>query len=392
MGMIRSNNSMFFATINGLQYNAEHKLPGNQLMPGDKMIMGMHLEFSGRITISGANGPTATTADGIFGLIQQIRVEGFHRKRQKNEVWCNLRGSDLNALVRMCLGQVQYMEPSLGAPLYTQNMNIGANQVNDFKFSLYLPFAPLGIPFRSQLGFALDAFNVDQLTLIVKTADDKSVFSGQTVTQPMTAYGSTTGSAKVDVSFDYALESETGLRNVSPGMVARYQSDLFTDTDLQNNGIVTNSKRLYVPPKGNALTRVLMKTGVKAAQTTGNDAFASYTDTCFSNIRFNLGSQRPIRRYATQLSMRNEIARANGLQPPPGFCMFDFIRSLDSTNNGQLSQALALYGMVAGSTANTDVYLEADVLGSTGLAASFIVEELRGVPDWPKPKQQQQRK
>ena len=358
------------ATIPLTATNTSYSLPTNGgLIPSDRWLSKLTLTFAGRMTNPAANGPSSILADAPYSLVQRVRISGFHRPRSTNDTFIDLRGADLRQMMRIDGGRVPFMAPSVaGAPTFVRNLSTTANATNDIKFSLDVPFAPLRIPPQVAAGYLLDAPNWNSLKLEVTFSDAVSVFAGQTTQPAFTAYGSTSGNPSLTVHGDF-VQAGAALDGLVPGRVFRYGIETSAG-NIVNGG---TNLRLIDVPKGFAIRSMLLKTGVKAAVTAGNDVYGTLSNSVLSNILLNVGLGKPIRRYSDFYHIQQDTESHCRIFPDDGYALLDFVQ------NGVLGEALNTAGMTSASV-NTDVYLSADVSGTASQALLAVVEELRYRP------------
>jgi hypothetical protein len=342
--------------------NTPTNLPtqGGQLVD-TRWCWGLLLTLEGRATMPGASMPTAQEADGIAQLIERVTMEGFHRVRQRNERFFDLRGADVDFLTKRW---------TLGAfPSAPTTWAYTASATNDFREHLLVPFVPMGITSKEQQAYLLDVPNYDTLKLTVQWGDSLSVF-GTGTAPTLTAYGSATGSPKVRVAGLWALAGASRFVNRVPGRTFRYFQEL-TGSLLTTTA---TGVRMIDIPRGNVMRSITVKTGVKSTTiSSGNNAYVTLSDTILANIKINRGINRPVRYYP----LMHQIQCENVLQSmysKSGYGVIDFAR------NGALAESFDARPLVSGPSGQVDFFAEADVTGTTDQAATFIWEEIQALP------------
>jgi hypothetical protein len=131
---------------------------------------------------------------------------------------------------------------------------------------------------------------------------------------------------------------------------------------------------LFNIPRGNRLRAILLKTGVKAAVTAGNNAFLTVSDYIVNNLLVMRGTNKLIRRYNDMFDLAAETREAYAIQPDTGRGLIDFCE------HGVEDEIFDLRSMVAGPTGDVDTFLQGDVIGAAGQAAVVVWEEWRGFP------------
>jgi len=364
MPLIALSRDEYIADIQLTTQNREYELPTNGgLLPRERFMSGLRLMFEGRLTNAASGNPTGILADAPYSAIDYIKVQGYHKPRIQDEIFINLRGADLRELTRIYTGHDPLSLPA--------SLNTGASATNDIRFILEIPFVPLALPPRQKIGYLLDAPNYDRLKLLVKFADDKSVFSGQTTASTWSAYGSSAGSPRIRVDGLFALGGTQQFRGFVPARLWRTYVEV-AGSEMTN----TNSNvRLYGLPRGYRLRSVLIKTGVKGTGVTApNVAFATLSDAILANLKVMHGLNRPIRFYPDCIIAKEESGMTYSLRPNTGYVLVDFAA------HGTLSEALQTAGMMGGPSGDIDLNVTADVTGAANQAAVFIMEELRGSP------------
>lgn len=346
--------------------NTEYQLPTRGgLIPSDRYLWGLRLMFEGRATMPASGTATGVTADERFGFIENVSTEGYHRLRGAQEQFMNLRGADLRELVRLYTAHVPNSTPAA--------LTLTANATNDIRFIVDVPFVPLALPWRAQMGWLLDAPNYDSLTLKVKYGDTLSVFTGQTTQPAMTAFGLTTGSPQIRVSGIFCLAGAGKFAGYVPGRVHRYYQEV-TGSDMTTTA---TEKRLYNLPRGFWIRSLLIKTGTKQVVTAGNNAYATLIDTILTELKVMRGTNTINRHYRSAHDLREDsvgISSSLSQISAAGYGLIDWVKL------GADFELLDTRGLVAGPTGDVEVFLQANVAGAANQAALFAVEEWRHRP------------
>lgn len=334
-------------------------------LPMDRFIESLRLELKGRITIPAAGGggviPSAVNADAPWSAIDRITVTGMHKVRGTNEEIINLRGPDIAQLCRIYTSH---------AMLATPTIVVTASATMDVIMVFDSPFTPLKMPPWIRANYLLDAPNYDNLKLTVYWADMANLYTLGTGTPTWTAYASATGTPTLTVSGRFSQAGASAFRGIVPGRVFRYFTDK-TGTDMTAGG---TSKRIADIPRGNRMRSILVKTGVKATTTGQNNAYLTLSNDILTNIRVMRGLNKQVRYYPDFYNLAEESGVDYAIRPDAGYGLMDFAQ------NGLVDEALDLRGLIVGSTGDVDTYLEAQVTGAAGQAATVIWEELRYEP------------
>ena len=343
--------------------NSTQTLPTNGgLLPNDRFLHSLILEFRGRLTMPASNNPTGVEADGIAAIFERVTVEGYHRIRRQQEKIIDLRGAELELLQRLYLPGNLIKSPA--------TLTVTANATNDIVFQVFVPFTPLRVAPQVQAGFLLDAPNYESLKLTVQWGDYRSVVVEGTNACTWSAYGSATGNPTLRVYGNFAI-NPARFSGYIPGRVFRY----FQEVTGSPMTTTASQVRFFDIPRGFDIRGLLVKTGTKSSGVSaGNNTFATLTD-FLADLRVNVGLGKYIRRwldgngnYADLVSSYNLSSRITGTN------LIDFCQ------NGGVSDALQTRGLIAGPNGNVDTYLSADVTGAANQAAVIAIEEIRYRP------------
>ena len=332
-------------------------------MPRDRYYWGLLLTCRGRATMPASGGPSALIGpDGPYQLIERVIVEGYHVPRGQNERFIDLRCADLFRLSRLYLAQ-----PFAELP---NTWNFAASAVNDFEFSLLVPFVPLGVSPIEQVNYLLDAPNYNPLRLTIQWADAASMFSSSTNAPTLSAFGSSTGSPTCQVVGIFAMGGTQRFSGRMMGKVWRF----FQEVTGSLMTTTATGVRLLDLPKGNFLRSLVLKIGTRATTvSSGNNAYATYADN-LAHIRIYRGLNTPIRWFVAPSHLRNIHALDHNIAIPVGIAPLDFART------GVLAESFSARDLVAGPSGSVDFYLEADVTGVANGALTVVFEEIRQLP------------
>lgn len=322
----------------------------------DRDLAGLLLEIEGRDAIAVA-AMASENADSPYSLIDEVRVHGISKTRRKDEWFYVLRGADIRekALIE-----------TLRAPYSTGAIGVATGN-KDFRFHLPIWFWPEGrkIPVAVKANYVLPCRDYDSLTLEIKWADGISFGpDGAGTTHTFTAFGSAAGTPRCRVHGLYTQWGPEG-RTFTPGLIWRsYKENIdaalaTTQSDYRVMNLLT----------GNLLRSLLIKSGVKAAVTAGNNAFASLSDTIFGKIALNLGTNKLAWSASDFRTLREHGADQLAIMPDSGYALYDFLAQ------GDISTAYP-----EPPNADADFFLKADVVGAASQAALVLFEEIRELP------------
>jgi hypothetical protein len=154
-------------------------------------------------------------------------------------------------------------------------------------------------------------------------------------------------------------------RTFTPGLIWRsYKENIdaalaATQSDYRVMNLLT----------GNLLRSLLIKTGVKAAVTAGNNAYASLSNTILGKIALNLGTNKVAWSASDFNTLREYAADQSRVMADAGYGLYDFVGQDD------ISTAFP-----EPPNADADFYLKADVAGAASQAALVVFEEIRNFP------------
>lgn len=343
--------------------NTVATLPTNGgLLPNDRFLHSLLLEFRGRLTMPASTGPTAVNDDGHAAIFERISVEGYHRIRRQQEKIFDLRGADAELYQRLYLPSSLIKTPAA--------ISVSASAANDIVCQVLVPFVPLRVSPQVQASFLLDAPNYESLKLSLQFGDYKNLVTPGSTAPTWSAYGSGSGSPSVRVYGAFSMNANR-FAGFVPGRIFRYFQEITGSVPTTT----ATGVRFWDVPRGFDVRSILLKTGVKATSiTSGNNAYLTRSD-FLTDLRFNVGLGKYIRRYLDANANFADLAQSYNLGSRiTGVNVFDFAQ------NGHLQDALNTRPYIAGPTGNVDVYLSADISGAANQAILALMEEIRYRP------------
>jgi len=381
--------------------NTEFRLPtqgGN--LPMDRFIESLRLTVRFRLTNAVA-AITAEHADMPFSIIERVEVSGFHRIRMQNEVFINVRGSDLAELNRLYNGPQRVNGANIdgASKIYPgairaldHRLTWAINAVNDIEFNLDVPFVPLGMPLWKQAEYLLDAPNYDNLTLRIFWADALQLVVAAGATLTLSAFGAVGGNPAITVSGRFAQAGPSLFRGFVPGRIWRTFQEVIAAPMLA----VANQQRIFNLPRGNRIRSMLLKVGQKVAVTAGNNVYGAlgWPGGLFAlagppdsgvpveqfaltpgNVTVFRGTNKVNRVYDSFLDLGEETVRAYGVRPRSGYGLIDYCE------HGIEDEIFDLRALIAGPTGDVDCFIQWDIPAAVALSAAVVVyEEWRGGP------------
>lgn len=362
------------STINRTEWITDIQIPTNNtqvalptnggLIPNDRFIKKLYMQWEGRITNAGVNNPTGTQADLQYALLDTVLVQGLHRGRGQFEQFINMRGPDLRELALIYQTRAPFSNLA--------NLNLAASATNDLRFIIPIDFTPMNVSLAQQVDWLLDAPNYDALKLAINVADDQNVFTYGTRGAPtFSAFGSGAGNPRIRVHAEFAQAGQSQFAGFVPARLWRY---FFEDTSSDITATTTNARMANIP-RGYRIRNILVKTGVKsAAVAAGNNSYNTLSNTILANLKIMRGLNKAIRFYADYFAAREDCAEAYSVTPDTGYVLLDFAQ------HGTWHESVDASGLAAGPAGDTDFYFQADSTGAASQAAVFAYEELRGLP------------
>lgn len=336
------------------------------VLPNDRFLHSLVLEFRGRLTMPALTGPTASQADSLAAIMERITVEGFHKGRGNQEKFYDVRGADAELSQRRMLPSYLMKSPT--------TLNVAANATNDIIVQVVVPFVPLRMPLSVQMGYFLDAPNYESLKLTIQWGDFKNLVVPGATAATWSAYGSAIGTPELNVAGNFAID-KTRFANFTPGRIWRYFQEITGSVPTTT----APGTRIYDIPRGYDIRSVHLKTGAKSTLTTaGNNAYATYAD-FLAELRVNLGLGKYIRRYKTMDQLFSDSATSyNYGHTTVGRIVGEGL--IDFAQFGAPGENLSTRSLISGPTGNVDLYLQADVTGAANQAITALLEEWRYHP------------
>lgn len=353
----------------------------------DRKIAWIQLHVKGRITVGAApvtfrTGPPllgGNTGAALFSLIQQFDIKGQHARYgaltpilMRGEAaaeWAAMFYSNYQPAYRVSIG---------GATPVVQGPLSGlAAATNDFEFIIPIPMFPLGINPSDQSFYALHGPDwPGNLFMDVLTADPTAL--GVTLASlanggAVTAYGSATGTASIDILTERPLVGKDLASNIRPAIT--FRTSVFQQpTNVVQAGGASGSD-LADLIVGKDTTRVLLKTGtILAGTSAGVTTFGSLSDQIVTNTFFSLDSRGLRFQGANRdLCLQDYMARAYGRVSQIGYKVIDFgLNRGFGPNNAKASLPSSKY------TAARKLQLNGDVASASNQIAEVTQELLFG--------------
>lgn len=335
----------------------------NGQLPRDRFLAGLMLTVKFRVTQPGTGNATATLGDAPYSIINKIEVVGQHLIRRTDDVIVSLRGADLAQLQKI---QTRASVVSSGT------LSTTASATSDISFTLNVPFVPFLVHPAEIANYLVDAPNYTNLYLRIYWADANSLFSGQSGTIAFSAYGSSGGSPTIDVYTNEAMESVNNFRGFIPGRYSQY----FKDAISSSVGTTNPEVRISDINRGGRFRAILLKTGVNATGvTSGNQAYASLSDSILTNIKVMRGTNRDVYNVKDfQTARAHDLLMRGGSAADTGYLMIDWVK------HGSFAELFDATGLISGPSGDIDFFLKADVTTVSNAQATLICQEVLSLP------------
>lgn len=302
----------------------------------DRKIRFLDLHMRGRETNSAAPGTFRTQTllgTPLFSLIQQVTLRGQHL-RYGAQTPIIMRGETMAEFMAiMNPNYVPRFSVSVNGGALTQGAALSntANATNDFDFVLPIPLFPYDLSPSDQTFYSLHGPDwPGNLYIDLLTADVTAL--GVTLAQGgtnLTAFGSASGSATIDILSERPLVSKQLASQIRPGVTFRVQN-FSQPTAAVSTGSSSSGVKISDLTVGKDTTRIFAKAGTQQAATSaGVVAYSSLSDTIITRIFISLDNRQLRFQNANADSvMQDYMGRMYGRSIPAGYKMIDFISGI----------------------------------------------------------------
>ena len=300
----------------------------------DRKVRIYYFHMRGRITNSAAPGTYSTgpvlLGTPLFRLIQQFTLRGQHL-RYGSQTPIIMRGE--TAAEWMALMNPNYIprfSVSVNGGALTQGLALSntASATNDFDFSLPIPLYPQGLSPSDQSFYSLHGPDwPGNLYFDVNTADVTAL--GVTLAQGgtnLTAFGSATGSATIDILSVRPLVGKQLASQIRPGVTFRIQNTS-QPTAAVSTGSASTGVKIADLTVGKDTTRILVKAGTQLAATSGGViVYGTLVDTILTRVVIAMDNrQLRFQNSNANTTMQDYNALAYGRTQPAGYTFIDLI-------------------------------------------------------------------
>jgi hypothetical protein len=296
-------------------------------------VAAIRLVFKGRFTIATA-AYSSMNAGTVLNLLKRILLTGRNALLGGNVTLHDVDGATWFDVMRSLSPRgAHFYLSQAGGPLTSLNPSTtpyGATvptsiQANDFIIVLDIPAAPPAIGLGFVPGYAfrnIEWQDTLQLQVFIGTITDNTTnsvgVSASTTVSSLTAFGSSTGNATLDV---YTLPVISGVPNIQrivSGVVSRAAQPL--TTQVQTSG--TNVTLLTLQKQDTA--RIYIRTGVAASGAA--PAFASLSDSVLPQVGLVRGANRYVRNLVDIFTYKIDISTHYLTDPVQGLVVMDFLQ------------------------------------------------------------------
>lgn len=307
------------------------------------------INVQGTATVSG--GPaTGLLSDGVAAIVEEIIMKGKNRLRGSSDNFIDVRGSDLYEIDNQFAGTSVFDNSTALA--------VG-NGAYNLDFNLMLEFAPPKMRVEEKIGYLLDVPNWSNLELDLNFGDEKSIWNlgGAAV-----AWSAQT----VNLLGMYAQETNK-FAGYSVGL--RYLQFIENATSVLTT--TANAQQLQLLDNKGKISRLFLKTGVKATTTTaGKNAFASLSDGILTSVKVVNFPTQIFRNFNRYTDIKAGDSYAYRRAPKQGYATIEF--SGDELPYGSLSPK----EIATGEANTTQLWLTGNVNGAANQALVTVQESL----------------
>jgi hypothetical protein len=349
----------------------------------DRKVRFYDFHFRGRLTNSATPGTYSTgpilLGTPIFRLIQQFTLRGQHL-RYGAQTPIVMRGE-------MAAEWMGIMNPNY-VPRFSNSVNGGAlvagaalsntaSATNDVDFVLPIPLFPYDLSPSDQTFYSLHGPDwPGNLYFDVNTAD-VTALGVTTVQSTISAFGSATGTATIDILSERPLVSKALASSIRPGVTFRVMN-FSQPTAAVSTGAASAGIKLGDLTVGKDTTRILTKVGTSLAATSaGVVAYATLSDTIITRTVIAMDNrQLRFQNANANSAMQDYMGRMYGRTTPSGYLMIDFISGI-GTGTGNAKAAFQSSQLTAARKFELDG--DVSVVGATQIA-EIIQEMILGRP------------
>jgi hypothetical protein len=344
----------------------------------DRKIKVFDFHFRGRLTNSGTPGTYRTgpaiLGTAVFSLIQQFTLRGQHL-RYGAQTPIVMRGE--TAAEYMAI-----MNPNW-VPRFSNSVNGGAlvqgaalsntaSATNDVDFVLPIPMFPPDISPSDQPFYCLHGPDwPGNLYFDVLTADVTAL--GVTTAQStISAFGSASGSATIDILSERPLLSKAIASSIRPAVTFRV-TNFSQPTTAVSTGAASTGIKLGDLTVGKDTTRIFLKVGTaQGSVSAGVVAYATLSDTIITRTVVAMDNrQLRFQNSSADSVMQDYMGRMYGRTIPAGYRMIDFI---SGTGTGTANPKASFQSSQL--TAARKFELDGDVAVVGGTQIAEIVQEM----------------
>jgi hypothetical protein len=348
----------------------------------DRKISFFDLHFRGRITNAAAPGTyragPSLLGTPLFSLIQQITIRGQHF-RYGSQAPIQMTGetaAEYMALVYPNYSPTFSVSVNGGALVKSAALVNTASATQDIDFVLPICLYPPDISGGDIPFYCLHGPDwAGNIYMDIKTADQTALGVTLVQTTGPTAFGSTTGSASLEINSERPLISKDFMSKIRPAI-------MFRTTNAQQptatvSGVSGSGLKLADLTVGKDTCRIFAKFGTALAATTGGvTAFGTLSDQIATRTFFSMDVRGLRFQNANGDSvLQDYLGRKYGRTIPAGYRMMEFV----STMGPAPANPKAAFPS-SKLTAARKFELDADVTAAANQIAEVVQEMLLGRP------------
>lgn len=301
----------------------------------DRKVRFFDFHFRGRLTNSAAPGTYRTgpalLGTGLYALIQQFDLRGQHL-RYGAQTPIIIRGETAAEwMAIMNPNWVPRFSVSVNGGALTQGAALSntASATNDVDFVLPIPLFPFDLSPSDQTFYSLHGPDWPGNLYFDVNFADVTALGVTTAQSTVTAFGSASGVATMDILSERPLVSKQLASQVRPGVTFRVQNTSQPTTAV-SVGSASTGQKIADLTVGKDTTRVFRKAGTSLAATSaGVVVYGTLSDTILTRDVIAMDNRQLRFQNANANSvMQDYMGRMYGRTIPTGYIMLDFISGI----------------------------------------------------------------
>lgn len=301
----------------------------------DRKVRFFDFHVRGRLTNSATPGTYRTgptlLGTGLYALIQQFALRGQHL-RYGAQTPIIIRGETAAEwMALMNPNWVPRFSVSVNGGALTQGAALSntASATNDVDFVLPIPLFPFDLSPSDQTFYSLHGPDWPGNLYFDVNFADVTALGVTTAQSTLTAFGSASGSATMDILSERPLVSKQLASQIRPGVTFRVQNTSQPTTVVSTGSAATGAKIADLTV-GKDTTRVFRKVGTSlAATSSGVVVYGTLSDTILTRDVIAMDNRQLRFQNANANSvMQDYMGRMYGRTIPSGYIMIDFVSGI----------------------------------------------------------------